>query len=31
MSDIIVVNNFYEDPHAIREQAFSNGVFPLVN
>ena len=31
MSDIIVVNNFYEDPYAIREQALLNGMFPFVN
>jgi hypothetical protein len=29
--DVIIVNNFYEDPYAIREQILSAGVFPFVN
>ncbi len=29
--DIIIINNFYDDPWAIREQALSKAPFPLVN
>ncbi len=31
MHDVIVINNFYDDPYKIREQALSMAPFPVVN
>ena len=31
LEDVIIINDFYDDPYAIREKAMSSGLFPFVN